>query len=365
MSNTEINTFHGSDVEALAAHFNLDSTKIKSFASNVNPLGLSDRLKQELTANIDVITRYPERDYKTLRTAISKYVNAPIDNIIVGNGSTELISGIIKAVSPKDAILFAPSYSEYEREVGLNGGNIRYLPLKKELNWLIDENDLRDFILPETDLIIMCNPNNPTGNAFSTDELKVILNIAKEHGITVMIDETYIEFGADKERYEAIPLTAEYDNLVVLRGVSKFYAAPGLRLGYAITSSERLKSSILNSKDPWSINSVAEKAGIIMFSDTEYQANVRYYTAKEMEYFKNTLEKTGKFIFYPSQANFYLIELTDTDKTSTDVFVHLVKQNLMIRDLSSFPYLGDSYIRVAMLSHKDNELLANALISYV
>jgi hypothetical protein len=160
-------------------------------------------------------------------------------------------------------------------------------------------------------------------------------------------------------------LTAEYDNLVVLRGVSKFYAAPGLRLGYAITSSERLKSSILNSKDPWSINSVAEKAGIIMFSDTEYQANVRDYTAKEMEYFKNTLEKTGKFIFYPSQANFYLIELTDTDKTSTDVFVHLVKQNLMIRDLSSFPYLGDNYIRIAMLNHEDNERLANALISYV
>jgi threonine-phosphate decarboxylase len=171
----------------------------------------------------------------------------------------------------------------------------------------------------------MCNPNNPTGNAFSTDELRIILDIAKEHNITVMIDETYIEFGADIARYEAIPLTTEYDNLVVLRGVSKFYAAPGLRLGYAITSSEHLKSSILNSKDPWSINSVAEKAGIIMFSDTEYQANVRDYTAKEMEYFKNTLEKTGKFIFYPSQANFYLIELTDTDKTSTDVFVHLAQ----------------------------------------
>ncbi|MCR4716748.1 MAG: aminotransferase class I/II-fold pyridoxal phosphate-dependent enzyme [Lachnospiraceae bacterium] len=365
MNENEVNTFHGSDVEALAAYYNLNANDIKSFASNVNPLGLSDRLKQELKANIDVITKYPERDYKTLRNAISKYVNAPIDNIIVGNGSTELISGIIKAVSTEDAILFAPSYSEYEREVGLNGGKIRYLPLKKELNWLIDTASLEAFIKPETGLIIMCNPNNPTGNAFNVSELRDILSIAKKHDIIVMIDETYIEFSSDIDLYSAIPLTNEFDNLVVLRGVSKFYAAPGLRLGYAITSSEHLKSSILNSKDPWSINSVAEMAGIIMFSDTDYRANVRDYTAKELEYFKNALEKTGKFIFYPSQANFYLIELNNTDKTSTDVFVHLIKQNLMIRDLSSFPYLGDNYIRIAMLSHEDNERLANVLISYV
>ena len=326
---------------------------------------MSDKLKQELLNDIDVITRYPERNYKTLRSAIGEYVGVTPDNIIVGNGSTELISGTIKAISPKDAILLAPSYSEYEREVGLNGGNIRYFPLSRELDWLVNVEALSDFIKDDTRLIIICNPNNPTGNALSVETISDILEISLKRNITVMIDETYIEFGIDISDYEAIPLTDRYPNLVVLRGVSKFYAAPGLRLGYAVTSSDKIKSAILKSKDPWSINSLAERAGILMFNDTEYQRRVREYIKREMTDFKNKLEDTGKFKFYPSKANFYMIELINTDKTSTEVFEYCIRNYFMIRDLSSFAYLSDKYIRVCMAEHDDNVRLAKALIEYV
>ena len=152
--------FHGSDVDAVAQHFQLNAQNIINFAANVNPLGISPLLKNELANNLDVICQYPERDYHSLRSAISSYVHADMEHIIVGNGSTELISGVIHSIKPKEAVLIAPSYSEYERELSLCGSTIKYHTLRPENNFELDINALIADCSLETGLIILCNPNN-------------------------------------------------------------------------------------------------------------------------------------------------------------------------------------------------------------
>lgn len=366
LSNTEKNNppkdFHGSDVDAVADYFGVDATKMVSFAANVNPLGISPQLKSKLAEHIDVISQYPERDYHTLRHAIGNYVDADPETILVGNGSTELISGVIKSISPRDAILIAPSYSEYEREVGLCGGQIRYFPLSRELDWQLNVSDLLSFFHPETDMLILCNPNNPTGNALPLPVLREILQACSDHNITVMIDETYIEFSEHPELFEAIGLTREFENLVVLRGVSKFFAAPGLRLGYGICSNSSLRDAINHHKDPWTINSLAAKAGEIMFSDEEYQQKTRQLILQEKQRMATKLTETGMVHIYPSEANFMLVEITNPTITAYDCFSHCAKQELMIRDCTGFPFLGSQYLRICMMLPEDNQRLLDALI---
>lgn len=353
--------FHGSDIDAVAAYFQVDASSMISFAANVNPLGISPLLKKELSKHLDVISSYPERDYHTLRAAIGEYVHADSHTILVGNGSTELISGVIRSICPKDAVLIAPSYSEYEREVKLCGGNLRYFPLSKENNWKLSLSSLLPFLKPETDMLILCNPNNPTSNAVPALVLKKLLTVCKERDIMVMIDETYIEFSDHIEQFEAIPLTSEFDNLIVLRGISKFFAAPGLRLGYGICSNQNLRDSINRHKDPWTINSLAAKAGEIMFSDTLYQEQTKTLILQEKQRMSAALAKTGAIHIYPSESNFLLLEITKPNLTAYDCFAHCAKQGLMIRDCTNFPFLGSQFLRVCMMLPEDNQRLITAL----
>lgn len=353
--------FHGSDVELVADYFNVPREKMISFASNVNPMGISPKLRNELAGEIDCISRYPERDYRTLRQAIGRYTGADPAHIAVGNGSTELISGVISGVNARDAVLVSPSYSEYEREVGLHGGHLRYFMLSPEDNFTLDVDKLCRFFTDDTGLLIMCSPNNPTANAADHDTMRHILEETGKRGITVMVDETYIEFSEHMSDIDAFPLTSEYNNLVVIRGVSKFFASPGLRLGYAAMGSDKLLKVYESSKDPWTVNSLAAKAGEIMFSDSNYIHAVRAQTSKELKAMRSALTATGKIHVYPTESNFLLCRLHDTDINSTELFSRLASRGMMIRDCSSFDGLDDHYIRIAMMNPDDNRKLADAI----
>ena len=223
--------FHGSDLEQIEAYYHIPKEEIVSFGANVNPLGLSEQLKKDLASHLDVITRYPDRDYRSLKKAISKYTGVSADHIVIGNGSTELISLLISTRTPKKALVLGPTYSEYARELSLNGGSMDFYNLKKEQDFQLDIDDFITTLKTDYQLAIICNPNNPTSSALTTSEMERILAACREYGIFVMIDETYVEFAPDIEAVSAVSLIPKYDNFMIIRGVSKFYAAPGLRFG--------------------------------------------------------------------------------------------------------------------------------------
>lgn len=351
--------FHGSDLEKIEKFFGIPKEKITGFGANVNPLGISPKMQKGLAEKINVITNYPDPEYTDLRRHIADYAGCRPEQVLVGNGCTELISLFIQIHHPKKALIVSPTYSEYEREVRLAGGTVRYYALQEANDFCLDTEDFCRQLTDEVDLCVICNPNNPTSTAIGPDDMRMILTCCQDHHIFVMLDETYAEFAPDEIHVCSVGLLNEYDNFAILRGISKFFAAPGLRLGYAMTGNLSLLAEIKERKNPWTINSLAEVAGSLMFTDREYIDRTRELIASERERIYQELLTWKSVKVYKPYANFILVRILKEGVTSYDIFVHAIKRGLMLRDCSTFPGLEDeSFFRFCfMLPEKNTELL--------
>lgn len=354
--------FHGSDLETIEKVYGILKEDIISFSANVNPLGISPKLKTTLAGRIDAIMSYPDREYTSLRRQIAEYVHTELDNVIVGNGSTELISLFIQIKHPKKALIIGPTYSEYEREISLGGGQTRYYRLEEENNFALDLAKLETELTSDVDLLVLCNPNNPTSSAVTRSEMRKILDICKQKGIFVMVDETYVEFAEDMIKITSAPLTGYYNNIIILRGISKFFAAPGLRLGYAICGNVDLLKEMNQRKNPWTINSLAAIAGEIMFTDEEYIKKTRSLIASERERICKLLSNCKQVKYFEPTANFILVKILREDITSMDLFEAAIRHGLMIRDCSTFPFLNNKFIRFCFMTPEANDALLNILL---
>lgn len=353
--------FHGSDLEAIEQVYHIKKEDIISFSANVNPLGISYRLKTALAENLDAITSYPDREYTALRRCIAGYVHTDFKNLIVGNGSTELISLFIQTRHPKKALILGPTYSEYEREITLGGGTTLYYPLQEENNFLLDVDDLCRHLNDSLDLLVLCNPNNPTSSAITCRKLRRILDACMQYGIFVMVDETYVEFADNEADITAVPLTGYYNNLIILRGTSKFFAAPGLRLGYAITGNQDLIKTVNTRKNPWTINSLADIAGQLMFTDTDYIRQTKELISSERKRLVEILKRQDTVKVYAPAGNFLLVRILKQGVDSQMLFDHCIKKGLMIRDCSTFPFLDTGYFRFCIMNPEQNDRLLSAL----
>ncbi len=352
-----VDHFHGSDLEKIEQVYGIKKEDIVSFSANVNPLGISPLMRQALLDRIDCITSYPDREYTALRRQIGAYTGAPLEHILVGNGSTELISLFIQLEHPKKALILGPTYSEYEREISLGGGTSLYYPLKEENGFVLDAEDFQAQLNESLNLLVICNPNNPTSSAIPQQTMRQILDTCKRYDIYVMIDETYVEYAPDYAAITAVPLTRYYNNLIILRGVSKFFASPGLRLGYAITGNEDLMKGLNSRKNPWTINSLAAAAGELMFSDKNYITQTRELTAKERTRLCQELKTWGTLKVYDSFANFVLVRIEKEGVTAEALFEHAIRQKMMIRNCSTFPFLDNRYIRFCFMTPAQNDAL--------
>ncbi len=355
--------FHGSDLEKIEKLYGIRKEEIISFSANVNPLGISQALRQTLSENLDAVSSYPDREYTSLKDAISRYCDIPAENIIVGNGSTELISIIISLKHPSRAMILGPSYSEYEREIIQNGGTSMYFPLRERDGFRLDLEKLEKELKSDIGMLIICNPNNPTSTCISREELRSILDICKTKGIFVMVDETYIEFTPDQKSVEGIPLSEWYSNLFIIRGISKFFAAPGLRLGYGITGNTDLIHEINTRKNPWTINSLAEVAGKVMFSDRDYIEKTRNLIFSERSRVCSKLdemEKRGLLHYFTPMANFVLCRI-DNGMNAQFLFDECIRQRMMIRNCAAFPFLDERYFRFCFMKKEDNDALLECI----
>ncbi len=355
--------FHGSDLEKIEEIYHIKKEEITSFSANVNPLGISPLMKDKLAQNIDVVTSYPDREYTALRKAIASYVNADYESILVGNGATELISLFIGLHHPKKAVLIAPTYSEYEREITLSGGICEFHFLKEEDQFTLHLDQLKTQLAQNADLLIICNPNNPTSTALSSEMMTEILSYCKEHQIFVVVDETYVEFSDDMEHITSVPLTKQFDNLVVLRGISKFFASPGLRLGYSICGNQELLSYIKKEKNPWTINSLASLAGEVMFSDSDYIKKTKELISSERKLACERLSTMKNVTYFEPKANFILCKIVREDMTASDLFDHCIRKGLMIRDCVTFEGLSPYYFRFCLMSPEKNKALLDTIES--
>ena len=355
--------FHGSDIEKICEVYHLDPKDIIKFGANVNPLGLSENVKQQLASRLDILSSYPDRDYTTLRNTISEYCNVPAEFVLPGNGSSELIALLIQERNPKHTLILGPTYSEYSRELSFSGSTQEYYHLREEDNFVLNVDDLCQTLEGNYDFLIICNPNNPTSSAITREDLQKLLTFCAEKNIFVMIDETYVEFAPDISEITAVTLTTEFTNLMVLRGVSKFYAAPGMRLGYGITGNLDFLKKMKEKQVPWSLNSLGALAGELMLQDKDYIHRTRELILSERTRLLQALVEIPTYKTYPAYANFILLKIQKPVLTSYDVFDACIRQGLMIRDCSSFECLDGEYIRFCIMNPEDNTRLLNILSS--
>lgn len=352
------NVNHGANLYDLSKQYGFSKDEFMDFSSNINPFGSSKAAKDYIIKNIDMVSRYPDPSYLSLKSSISSYCNCLKDNIVLGSGATELISAFIKTVNPKKSLLIVPVYSEYEKELKKINCDITKYFSKPENSFKIDINNLVETINKGNyDLVVICNPNNPTGFTFSRYEMEAI---SKSINSFVMIDETYIEF-TNTDVYSSTSLVDKYDNLFIIRGTSKFFSTPGIRLGYGLISNKNIKESIDSNLDLWNINIFASTMGEIMFTDNEFISSTINLMTNERNYLINKLCSIKQLEVYETQGNFILCKIKSKSLTAKELREKLIPQKIIIRDCSSFEGLDEFFFRVCILKPDENRLLIDCL----
>jgi len=330
------------------------SSDILDFSSNINPMGTSSLVRKTIKNQLDTIQIYPDSESTQLRKNLQHYTKIPYSQIVVGNGATEIIYNFCQAfLSNKTPVLIPiPTFGEYESAAKLNGAKVSFF---KTMNL---EKDVDDFIskLPNNGCIFICNPNNPTGNLISKKALQKIIISANKKKTLVFIDECFIELVPDHDE-SIIKFIKKYNNLFILRSLTKSFALAGLRIGYGIGSKQMI--SVLNKiKIPWNVSGLAQQAASAALLHSFYLTKVKKMIKKESFYIINSVSKLKNFQCNDTSTNFILIKTKIKSKTLQK---KLLEKKILIRDCSTIRGLNNNYIRIAVKTRKENEKLIKAL----
>ncbi|ADL12382.1 threonine-phosphate decarboxylase CobD [Acetohalobium arabaticum] len=354
---------HGGNIKAAADKYGLKPDKIIDFSANINFLGPPAVVEDVIKDNLDDIVNYPEPNAQSLSLALAEYHGVEAENLIVGNGAVELIYLVSKVISPEQALVLAPTFSEYEAAVESVGGEVNLFELNRANKFSLEIDELIvELNNSQLDLLFLCNPNNPTGDLISKDDLLKLLATAEKNDVFVIVDEAFLDFLWAEADYTLISKAAAVDNLLVLRSMTKFFAIPGLRVGYAVTN-RQLVTKLEENKDPWNVNLFAQRVGTEVVAEDKYIQKTKEAINREKKFLYQSLEKLTGCEPYQPAANYILIDISKTEYTSTELKDRLASKGILIRDCSSYHLLGSNFIRVAVKGREDNQQLIAALKS--
>lgn len=341
---------HGGNAKELSRKNKLEYDNIIDFSANINPLGMPNSVKREIVNGLNEVEKYPDITYYELKCSISEFENVDKESIILGNGAAEVLFNIVRGINPRNALILAPTFSEYEEAVSAVDGEIIYYQLKEKNNFCVLE-DILEQINNKLDLIFICNPNNPTGVVTPKELLKKILVKSKENDVITVIDESFLDF--IEGDLSMVSLLSEYDNLIVIKSLTKFFAIPGLRIGYGVCSNVELNEKIKKISPAWNINILAEIATKTALKDKEYIKETKIYLNKEREYLVKKLQQLEQLKIYEPSVNFIFFKTF----TNIDLKHELLRKNILIRSCSNYEGLDSSYYRIAIRSHEENCIL--------
>ena len=368
--NKEKTDFHGGNIYKIFREKNID--KILDYSSNINPYGLPENLKKEIFEKVFVLERYPDPDYIELREKIAEKNNLNIENIIVGNGATEIIFLFMKILSPKKVLIVSPTFGEYERAIKAStlandSLEINYFELKETENFVLNIKNLETELENNYDLLILCNPNNPTGQFLKLKKIEEILKICEQKNTKLFIDEAFVEFVEDWENESIINSKENKENLFVIRAFTKFFAIPGLRLGYGICFNNNLLKKMLEKKEPWSVNNIADLAGKTVLDDENYIQKTKEWIKDQKKYMYENLNKIEGLRAYKTEVNFILLKIEDNllekGLDVKNLRKKMLEKGILIRDASNFIYLNKHYFRLAIKDKLNNEKVIETLTS--
>jgi threonine-phosphate decarboxylase len=324
------------------------------FSGPTNYLGPSPKAVEIIKQHARLIKFYPDPNPIELKTEIAKYVGQGVDaaNIILGNGSIELIY-MISGVFPRNfkAVIPVPSFTEYEKAALRVGGEPVFVQLPE--NFALETENVKKAITDDTGILCVCNPHSPSGTLYSRETIVDLVDFCQKKDVILSVDENYIEFTGKAQDTTMAGYVKKYENLFVIRSVTKFYGMPGIRLGYGIAA-ESLIDTLQTDRQPWSINSLAGFATLAAFKDTKFIENTKRTIAKERAHFAKMLGEIDDLHVFPSETNFLLVKILNPKLTSTMLKEQMAKEGILIRDCSTFVGLDDSYFRVTVRSAREN-----------
>ncbi|MEM1539645.1 MAG: threonine-phosphate decarboxylase CobD [Candidatus Bathyarchaeia archaeon] len=346
---------HGGDIWKAAKRCRIEAREILDFSANVNPLGPSKRVIEMIRESFWKIPYYPDPDYVELREAISRYIGeVGRDNIIVGNGSTELIHLFCEAFIEKGdlALIPEPTFGEYERAVRKAGGKPVWVNLGNDFK--VDVNRLLKKMTTPVKAVFLCNPNNPTGVLAPREDVMEIIETAAVENLLVLIDEAFIEFVNEEKSYSLSAEVKNYQNLFVLRSLTKAFGLAGLRVGYGIAC-EDLIDVLSKVKVPWNVSCLAQVAAICALKDKEHLKRTQKLVSEERTFLLDKLRKIRGLEVFPSDVNFILMNTRQLGLTAKQLKERMLTRGILLRDCSSFRGLDKYYVRVSVRTRWENE----------
>ncbi len=353
---------HGGNLTLMAAKYGLDPEKIIDFSVNVNPLGPPEGVKDLVESGLRYITVYPEPHCEILKEDYASRLGLEPESLIFANGAVELIYLAMQALRPRTVLIPGPTFREYEIAACAFQSRLKILRLPQEKGFLPSLGSLL-LAAQGADLVFLCSPNNPTGNLFPRELVKPFLDFCDTEGIFVIVDESFLIFHNCWQELSAAGDTAVNKNLLVLQSLTKFFAIPGLRVGYGVAHPETV-TFLSRFQPPWQVNGLAQAAAIDAVQDKEYAHRTRTFIEQERPQFAEALSAVPGIKVYPSEAPYLLLELSEP-LTAQLVADRLARKGILVRDCSNFAYLGDKYIRVAVKDREKNHLLVSELTRLV
>lgn len=337
---------HGGDVYGYRLQF--EGREPLDFSANINPRGIPEAVKDAMHCAIDACTQYPDPKCRALKAGLAERWSLPASAFFCGNGAAEIFYRLVHCIKPHTALLTAPTFGEYEQALSGQNCKLRFHTLLKAEDFRLTERILSE-LTPDLDLVILCNPNNPTGCTASQALMQTILERCKQNGTWLIVDECFQDFLENPISMRSG--LENYDRLVIVRAFTKMYAVPGVRLGWCMSGNAALIEQLHTVGQPWNVSVIAQACGVAALSCGNWEEETADYIEKQRIWMAEQLKDCG-FHVYPSEVNYVLF-----DTTHFDLRGRLLERGIMIRSCENYRGLGRGYFRVAVKSEADNRVL--------
>lgn len=331
-----------------------DHPGVIDFSANINPLGTPPAVKKAVEAALPLLSQYPDPYCRELVAAISDYENIPKEQILCGNGAAELIFSLCQALRPEKALLLAPSFSEYESALRSVGCRVERWRLPEEQGFALTEDFLEALDQFDGSLLMLCNPNNPTGQVIERGMMERILSACRRKGIFLFVDECFLDLTEGGEALTLKGALSGQANLLLLKAFTKSYGMAGLRLGYCLSGNSHLLERMGRSVQAWNVSLPAQLAGAAAFKEQAFLNRARAIIHAQRPILAAGMERLGLTVI-PSRVNFLLFY------SERELRGPLLERGIQIRSCANYPGLTEGWYRAAVKLPEENQRLLTAM----
>lgn len=324
------------------------------FSANINPYGTPQGVKDAVAGSVDDLCHYPDPYCRGLTAAIADFEGVPQSRVLCGNGAAELIFSCCMALRPKKALVLSPCFSEYETALQVFGTEVDHYLLRREDDFRLTEDFLPFLRKSDAGMLMLCNPNNPTGQVIQRPLTEKILGICREKGMFLFLDECFLDLTEDGEQDSMKPFLEENENLFLLKAFTKSYGMAGLRLGYCLSGNRTLLQTMGRQVQPWNVSIPAQKAGIAALKEGAFLEKAKRTIREQREVLMQGLSKLGMEVI-PTKTNYILF------RGDSALREKLLAEGIQIRSCANYIGLSEGWYRIAVKLPEENRRLLEAM----